>query len=253
MLGNRPLASAPLAGALAGTAAISGTLDATDAADSFAATGTLGYSGSLAATETADTFAGSGSSAVTGSMAATEAADALAATGTVVDPVTGTLSSTEAADNFAATGNIAISGTMGATEGADVVAIVATIPVDATTGGQGGGGGGGRSRSEPRAVSRRAPGTAKIGKWEQDEDELKRIYNRLNGIEDPAPIVEAALAAVEKHAEVKDPTPAEIDFERVAKDIEAVEKLLAAHEAEEDDQAAIKAIIAAYNAYLKAA
>jgi hypothetical protein len=126
MLGNRPLASAPLAGSLAtgGGGAVTGTLAATEAADTFAALGTLDETGTLAATEAADTFAATGTftTGVTGTLAANEAADTFAATGTLDEA--GTLAATEGPDVFAATGTVvtSVTGTLAATEGADTFA-----------------------------------------------------------------------------------------------------------------------------------
>ena len=88
---------------------VTGTLDATEGADTFAATGTVLVQGALSATEGADVFAAAGTVTVIGSGAASEAADTFAATGTVL--VQGTLAATEAADTFAATGSVESSST----------------------------------------------------------------------------------------------------------------------------------------------
>lgn len=91
---------------------ITGTIAATEAADTAAATGTVtppAFTGSIAVTEGADTMAAAGTVAspgVSGSIAVTESPDTVAASGTVTPPAfTGTISAAEAADTMVADGD----------------------------------------------------------------------------------------------------------------------------------------------------
>ena len=88
--------------ATGGPATITGTLAATDAADTAAFTGDIAHVGSLAATDGADSAAFVGDLAHVGSLAATDGADTAAMSGVVAH--VGTLAATDGADGFAATG-----------------------------------------------------------------------------------------------------------------------------------------------------
>lgn len=103
----------------------SGTLAATEAADTAAFSGDLIYSGTLAATEANDVASFTGESVFTGTLAATEANDVAALTGTLA--YTGTLAATEAGDVADMAGTVSTStatGTLDATEAHDVAAFV---------------------------------------------------------------------------------------------------------------------------------
>lgn len=101
-----------------------GALDATEGADSFAASGTVSggaITGQLAATEAGeDVFASTGNVVVAGALAATEAADSFAATGQII--VQGLLDATELADMFASAGTVLVQGALASTEGVDLFA-----------------------------------------------------------------------------------------------------------------------------------
>lgn len=105
---------------------ITGTLAATESADTFAGTGDVIVKGSLAVTETgSDTFASTGKVIVKGTLAVTESgSDTFAATGSVASTVaTGTLAATETgSDTFASTGDVIVRGSLVTTESADVFA-----------------------------------------------------------------------------------------------------------------------------------
>jgi hypothetical protein len=116
--------------AATGQVLVRGSLAATEAADAAAATGRVLVQGALAATEGADTAAATGSVRVQGQFAATDAgADTAAGTGTVL--VTGALAATEGADTFAAAGEAdgQLDGTMDATEAPDTIAITGRVLV----------------------------------------------------------------------------------------------------------------------------
>jgi F5/8 type C domain len=109
-------------------AAATGTLSATQAAQTVAATGTAPAVGTLAVTEIGDTLAASGGPRVGGTLAITEASDTIAAAG---EPrVAGTLAITEASDTIAAAGGPVVSGISGAlalTESSDTLAAAGTV------------------------------------------------------------------------------------------------------------------------------
>lgn len=112
---------------------VTGTLDATEAADAAAIAGVLEYSGTLAAAEGSDTAAISGSvagAAVSGTLAATEGADTAAISGVL--EYSGALAATEGSDTALLSGSVAgapVTGTLAATEASDVAAIVGSTPV----------------------------------------------------------------------------------------------------------------------------
>jgi hypothetical protein len=99
---------------------ITGTLAATDGADSAAISGLVLVVGSLSGTEGADVGAVTGDVIVNGTLAGTEGADAASFSGEVI--VSGSLAATEGADaaDFSGTVTAAdVTGTLDATEGAD--------------------------------------------------------------------------------------------------------------------------------------
>lgn len=107
---------------------VSGDLDTTEAADTFAATGSSTHTGDLAATEAADTFAGTGTPIIIGDMAVTEAAGVFAATGTSgFIGKSGDMAATETADTFAASGYITHTGSLASTEAPDTFASTGVI------------------------------------------------------------------------------------------------------------------------------
>lgn len=86
-------------------------------------------------------------------------------------------------------------------------------------------------------------GTAKVERW--DADELEEIYDRLLGIEQPAPVVRQAIKAVERVAEARAPEPDTVDWDAVAADVRAVKALVAAYQAqliEDDDEDVLTAL-----------
>lgn len=75
--------------------------------------------------------------------------------------------------------------------------------------------------------------------------ELEDIYDRIIGIEKPAPVVAKAIKAVERVSDEIRPEPIAVDWDAVAADVRAVKALLAAYEAqqiEDDDEDAITAL-----------
>lgn len=113
---------------------VTGTLAATEDADTFSSSGTVLVKGALTVAESGvDTFSASGtvvSMAVTGSLAAAEAGnDTLSSSGTVL--VSGFLVASEiGSDSFAATGDVIVSGSLSASEtGSDSFSAVGTVVV----------------------------------------------------------------------------------------------------------------------------
>ncbi len=106
-----------------------GTVSATEDADTLAATGALRIAGTLAVTEADDTLAATGSSVESrsGSLAVTEADDTVAATGAL--RIAGSLAVTEAADTVAATGALRIAGSLSATEADDTLAATGALRI----------------------------------------------------------------------------------------------------------------------------
>ena len=128
--------------------------------DSATFTGAEGFTGTLAATEGADSAAFSGVSTfgVAGTLAATEGADAAAFSGTVgAAPITGTLAATEGADTALFAGSVAgaVTGTLAATEGADGASFtgIGGIVIPSAKG-AGGVGVGGKARKRRRTIVR---------------------------------------------------------------------------------------------------
>jgi hypothetical protein len=114
--------------AIAGDVHVRGTVGATDAADVAAFAGDVYVQGALAATEAADTAAIAGDVLVQGALAATEAADTAAFAGDVY--VQGTLVATEGTDTAAFTGQSGLglaTGTLAATEAADTAAFAGDV------------------------------------------------------------------------------------------------------------------------------
>lgn len=111
-------------------AVATGSLSATESADTFAATGSLSGSsitGTIAATDGADSIAVAGAVRVSGSLSVSEAgADSLAASGGV--KVTGSLSASDSADSASATGSVRVSGQLAATDGQDTFIAVGAAP-----------------------------------------------------------------------------------------------------------------------------
>jgi hypothetical protein len=109
------------------TSGYPGILCYNNPADNFVASPFVSTTGTLVATEAADTFAASGTVAwpvITGVLAATEAADTFAASGNIIPAITGTLAATEAPDTFTASGSVSaadIIGVLGATEAPDTL------------------------------------------------------------------------------------------------------------------------------------
>ena len=96
-----------------GPATITGTLAATDAADTAAMDGLIAHVGALAATDSADTAAFAGLIAHVGTLSATDGADSFAGDGTVTSnaaTITGTLAATDAPDTAAFVGTVEIPG-----------------------------------------------------------------------------------------------------------------------------------------------
>lgn len=114
--------------AAAGAETFTGTLAATEANDTVSGAGTVAnpVTGTFASTEAADTLAATGAEKMTGTLAATEASDTLAASGTSTNGVTGTLAASEGNDTLASSGTLAISGALASTEAADTIAVAAS-------------------------------------------------------------------------------------------------------------------------------
>jgi hypothetical protein len=109
-----------------------GTLAATEAADTASFAGTARWNMTLAATEAADTASFTGTARWNAVLAATEAADTAAFTGTAAWLMV--LAATEAADTAAFTGFTQASGTLAATEGLDVAAFSGSIALPGISG-----------------------------------------------------------------------------------------------------------------------
>jgi hypothetical protein len=109
---------------------VTGTIAATEAADTASASGSSTITGTGAITEASDTASASGTSTVTGTIARTEANDSAAASGAVT--VSGTLARTEASDTAAASGAATVSGTAAITEATDSAAASGSSTVTGT-------------------------------------------------------------------------------------------------------------------------
>lgn len=115
---------------IAGIETFSGTIAAGETADTSSISGSETFPGTIGATEAADTSSFAGSVDAANTIGATEAADTAAFFGTVT--ISGTIAATEAADTSSISGTQTFSGTIGATEAADTSSISGTVSVDAT-------------------------------------------------------------------------------------------------------------------------
>lgn len=113
--------------------AVTGTLAATESADTAAFAGLVGRSGTLAATEGADATGFTGTAVTLGTLAATEGSDVAAFAGLVGR--SGTLATVEAGDTAVFTATVRWLGVLAATEGvADTAAFTGTVATPAITG-----------------------------------------------------------------------------------------------------------------------
>lgn len=104
-----------------------GSLDATEGADTSSLTGSVLVQGSIAVTEGSDIADLTGLVVVTASLDATEGSDTGSFAGQVI--VSGTIAAVEGADEANATGVVVVQGTEGSIEGADVAAIAGNVIV----------------------------------------------------------------------------------------------------------------------------
>ena len=112
---------------------VTGTIAATQAADTAAASATVTDQASISATQAADTAAVGATVTDRASIAATQGADVAAVGATVTQPVTGTIAATQAADTAAVGAAVAIpvTGTFAVTQAADVSRVSVRVAVTA--------------------------------------------------------------------------------------------------------------------------
>jgi hypothetical protein len=108
--------------ASAGTVAVHGTLSETQAAVSVSASGTLHVTGSLARTQGANALAAYGHVAVRATLAETQAGNTLVATGSATSGIVGSLSATQAAQTLASAGHVKVSGALSSSQAGQTVA-----------------------------------------------------------------------------------------------------------------------------------
>lgn len=109
-----------------------GTISATEAADTASLSGDVLVQGAISATEATDTAAIAGDVLVQGTIAATETGDTAAFAGDVI--VQGTIAATDSADTAAFAGNVVVQGTIAATDAPDTAALAGTVLVQGTIG-----------------------------------------------------------------------------------------------------------------------
>lgn len=112
------------------TKTITGTLAATDSADAAAFAGDLDHVGTLAATDTADSAAFSGDLVHVGSLSVTDSPDSATFSGAVAH--VGSLSATDDADGFesdgtVSSGGVTITGDLSVTDGADSAQLLGEV------------------------------------------------------------------------------------------------------------------------------
>lgn len=113
---------------LAGDVIVQGTIGATEGSDSASIAGDVLIFGALAATEGAgDSAALAGKVFVAGALAASEAADTASLAGDVL--IQGTLAATEGSDTASLSGASVVIGALAATEGVDTAAFTSAVPV----------------------------------------------------------------------------------------------------------------------------
>lgn len=110
---------------------ISGTLSATEAADTISSAGNLKIQATASISEAADTLSSAAKLLINASASLTESADTMTSTGTLPG-VTGTASITEEADFVTSAGALSLQGTAAISEGADVVSSTGTLAIVGT-------------------------------------------------------------------------------------------------------------------------
>lgn len=114
-----------------GATTITGTMAATDSADTAAFVGDHGQDGILSATDAADSFAAAGDIGHVGTLSATDGADSAAVAGDVCH--VGTLATTEEVDTASVAGAVAHVGSLAVIEGEDPFAASGTVTSGAAT------------------------------------------------------------------------------------------------------------------------
>ncbi len=123
-------------GVITGTVAVAGTVSATQAGNTSAITAAAPIAGTVSATEAADTGAATAAARASATIAATQADNTGVATGTVADPsIAATVSATQDPNTGSAAGAVRIAGTVSATEAADTGAATAAVSVSGTVSG----------------------------------------------------------------------------------------------------------------------
>jgi hypothetical protein len=107
--------------AATGGVTVRGTLGVTQAANTLAAAGGAVARGTLGVTQAAQTLAAAGGAVARGTLGATQAAQTLAATGTVVSGIAGTLTTTQTAQTLVAAGGVTARGTLAVTQAAQTL------------------------------------------------------------------------------------------------------------------------------------
>lgn len=111
---------------------ISGTISASQALNTSAASGAVSVSGASAATQAKNAGASSGAVAISGSGAATQAPNASAASGTVGNGIAGTVASVQAPNIGAATGAVGIAGISGVGQAKNAMAAAGGVVISGT-------------------------------------------------------------------------------------------------------------------------
>jgi hypothetical protein len=101
--------------------AVHGTLSKTQAAGSVSASGTLHVTGSLARTQGANALAAAGHVAVRATLAATQAGNSLVATGSATSGIVGSLSATQAPQTLASAGHVKVTGALNSSQAGQTV------------------------------------------------------------------------------------------------------------------------------------
>jgi hypothetical protein len=107
----------------------SGTVNATNASDTSAASGATTVTGSVAKSNASDSASASGTATVTGSLAKTNASDTCSASGSIGSAVSGSLAYTNTSDTSAASGTTTVTGSLAKTNSGDSVSASGTTTV----------------------------------------------------------------------------------------------------------------------------
>ncbi len=219
---------------------VSGSVTATETADTLSATGSLEIQATVTATEAADTLTATGSLEITGSVTATEQPDNLTATGSL--EITAEVTATEQADKLNAVGAFGLVGSVTATEAADTLAATGQLSDPPTVQSKGGGFVDARKREREKRERERDEQA-----WEQQlEDIVERAFNKVSAKKVVSPEAEKIVTRSERKSIVRMVSNSE-ELQGLSVQLSQIEELVKQYErqvlAERAEQEAIALLL----------